>query len=364
MKKNAIGHIQTPLKRVHIELTNICDFNCVFCPKGIMKRPYGYMDPALAMRAIEEIKKHDIAEKVTFHVMGEPTMHREFFSILEFAESVKMPVGLTTNGSRLGAAVGKRLLDHPLHQVDVSLQTPDEKSFTLRKPGNLKFDDYVAGILDFFASYKKKYNDSIFKFRFLNTRFQKKTMKKQLGLIEVMSTNQELRATFSLWLNRVYDILDVEDATRKKALAQIGKLVSYKWNVVEVFPKVFFETYVLDDWGHGFDAGKVREAWGGYCFGMKDHFSILYNGDVTLCCIDYDGNTSIGNLNNASLVEILSSKPLGDIMKGFKKYQLIHPYCKRCLGSKSLSSWLTKPILSIIGLKILKPYFYNQTKIY
>ncbi|MCL5063115.1 MAG: SPASM domain-containing protein, partial [Nitrospirae bacterium] len=115
---------------------------------------------------------------------------------------------------------------------------------------------------------------------------------------------------------------------------------------------------------HAFDDEKIHDAWAGYCFGMRDHFSILHNGDVTLCCVDFDGRTKIGNLKEASLREILSSEELRRIIEGFKKFKVVHPYCKRCLGSKSRASWLLKPVVSVLALKTLKPFFYSKTKLY
>ncbi len=73
------GHLDIPIQRVHIELTNICDFNCIFCAKSIMKRSQGYMDKELAMRLISEVHENNVCEKITFHVMGEPTLHPDFF---------------------------------------------------------------------------------------------------------------------------------------------------------------------------------------------------------------------------------------------------------------------------------------------
>jgi MoaA/NifB/PqqE/SkfB family radical SAM enzyme len=90
----------------------------------------------------------------------------------------------------------------------------------------------------------------------------------------------------------------------------------------------------------------------------------LHNGDVVLCCVDFNGRTKVGNLNNSSLKEVLSSNELGGIVKGFKKIQLVHPYCKRCLGSGSIFSWLLKPVMSITVLKILKPFFYKKIKVF
>ncbi|MFZ5998572.1 MAG: hypothetical protein ACOYW7_13970 [Nitrospirota bacterium] len=76
-----------------------------------------------------------------------------------------------------------------------------------------------------------------------------------------------------------------------------------------------------------------------------------------------DGNTKIGNLYESSLKEILSTGELGRIVGGFKKFQLVHPYCKRCMGSRSRASWLIKPVASVVGLKVLKPFFYKRTRL-
>ncbi|KAF0181321.1 MAG: radical SAM protein [Nitrospirae bacterium] len=363
MRNKRFGHIDIPLQRVHLELTNVCDFNCVFCPKSLMKRPYGYMDAALAKRLIDEISDEGLCEKITFHVMGEPLLHKDFFAILEHAQNRGVQVGLTTNGGRLGAEAGIRLLEYPLHQLDISLQTPDEKSFALRRAGTLTFGEYLSGIFSFFAEYHRRHPQTVFKFRFLNTRFPKKPMERRLGPVRVISSTQELRATFKYWAGRVYDGLQTSEAERAQALREIDKLSAYKWHVVEVAPNVFFETYILEDWGHAFGDEKVHDAWGGYCFGMRDHFAVLWNGDVVLCCVDFDGNTVVGNVKDGTLKEVLSSNAVGTIMDGFRKYRLEHPYCKRCLGSSSRIGWALKPILAVSGLKLLKPFFYKKTKL-
>lgn len=363
-KQQSLGHIRIPLQRVHIELTNVCDFNCRFCPKSQMTRPYGYMETELAKRVISEIGEKAVCEKITFHVMGEPTLHRDFFDILEFARKKQVNVGLTTNGGSLGGEVGRRLLDTELHQIDISIQTPDESSFELRQARHLSFQRYMDGILGFFSAYRRQHADAVIKFRFMNTRFRKKGLEKKKGPVRLISSTEELRQMFRDWAGRIYDLLGVDEGTRLSAFEKIETLVAYKWNVVEIYPNVFFETYVLNEWGNAFDGDDVREAWAGYCYGMRDHFSILHNGDVILCCVDYDGRTVIGNLQDASLEEILSSPRLGRIMRGFRRFQLVHPHCRKCLGSTSFPSWLVKPIGSVLGLKLLRPFFYNQIKIY
>ena len=134
MAERQFGHIKTPLKRIHIELTNVCDFNCAFCPKELMTRSYGYMETDLA-------KKPDWRNRAPWPGRkGDPS--REWGNprcIKVFSISSIMPLPsacrseLTTNGGGLGRPVGRKLLDYPLHQVDISLQTPDEKILCLEK---------------------------------------------------------------------------------------------------------------------------------------------------------------------------------------------------------------------------------------
>lgn len=363
-KQKFYGHVEIPLKRVHLELTNVCDFNCTFCPKSIMKRAYGFIKTDLAKQVITELSRNNICDKITFHVMGEPTLHPDFFPILEHAVKENLKVGLTTNGAGLGGKIGKRLCEYDLHQIDISLQTPNKASFKLRKPGKMTFKQYLDGILSFYQAYHvDKKRDTIFKFRLMNTRFSKKDMEEKIGQIRIMSSTRELRDTFKLWAEKIYNINRVSKDQQQKAFKKMDKLKSYQWNVVEIYPNVFFETYILEDWGNTFTDRKIYNAWAGYCFGMRDHFAILHNGDVCFCCVDYDGRTAIGNLHRQSLKEILSSPRLAAVINGFKHFRVVHSYCKRCLGSKTRLGWLIKPILTVSILKMLKPFFYRQIKI-
>lgn len=363
MQKRRFGHIETPLQRIHIELTNVCNFNCTFCPKSEMERKPGFMDTGLAKRIISEIRREELCRKITFHVMGEPTLHPDFLEILDHAERVGMPVGLTTNGSTLGKRLGRSLLGRSLHQIDVSLQTPDEASFELRGAGRLTFDRYVEDVMGVLGDYIPRHPETRVKLRFLTTRFPSKELERRKGPVRVISSSGHLRETFQQWAGRIYDVLGVAEVDRERPMAELGRLGAYQWHVVEVYPNVFFETYMLSDWGHAFGKSKVRDAWAAYCYGMRDHFGILSNGDVVLCFMDFEGRTAIGNLHEAGLEDVLSSDRLKAILDGFRRMRPVHPHCKRCRGSAGLASWLLKPAASLIALKLLRPLFYAQRRV-
>ena len=109
MSARFVGHVELPLQRVHLELTNVCQFNCVFCPKSEMTRSPGFMDTDPAKRLISDIRRHDICEKITFHVMGEPMLHPDFFDILDHArdeaDSRNSGLCILTAGSASAAAL-------------------------------------------------------------------------------------------------------------------------------------------------------------------------------------------------------------------------------------------------------------------
>jgi MoaA/NifB/PqqE/SkfB family radical SAM enzyme len=348
-------------QRIHLELTNHCNFSCLFCPDGRMKRARGFMDVGMAEAALDQIADLDIAEKVTFHVMGEPLLHPHFFDILDHAHARDLKVGLTTNGALLTPDRIVALAERDLHQIDVSLQTPDQESFHATRGARIDFDRYVNRLMDLLAACAQRPSMPIFKFRIMTTRFAG-AMRDKLGIPDFMGSTRTLRATILSWGNMIRAKLGHAPIPGDSpALRKIGVR---GWNVVEVSPNVFIETYVLTDWGNAFSDKPVIEAGHGYCFGMRDHFAILRNGDVTLCCIDYEGKTAVGNLAHNSLDDILNGKELRPILEGLARFRLVHPHCRVCLGSTNAAASWVKPALSVIGLKFLKPLFYRRYRLF
>lgn len=356
-------YIPKKFQRIHLELTNRCNFSCVFCPDGKMTRKRGFMDEDVARSALDQIAELDLAVKVTFHVMGEPLLHPKFFAVLDHARERSMPVGLTTNGALLRPETIGELARRDLYQIDISLQTPDASSFLATRGTRMDFEKYRRGLLDLLAACAARPSQPIFKVRIMTTRFAGK-MREQLRIPNFMGSTAVLHKTIEEWTESIYERLGKGPEELAKARERIKRIGIYGWNVIELCPNVFIETYVLTDWGNAFAEGAVVEAGHGYCFGMRDHFAILYNGDVVLCCVDFDGRTAVGNLNDSSLLDILRGPKLERIMRGFKSNKLVDPHCRRCLGSGSrLGAWI-KPVASVLGLKLLKPFFYRKYKLF
>ena len=86
------------LKRAYIEITNICNLRCEFCP-GTGREPR--MMSADEFRTAAE-KLRGSVKYLYFHVMGEPLLHDRLEEFLDIAGELGFRACLTTNGTLLG----------------------------------------------------------------------------------------------------------------------------------------------------------------------------------------------------------------------------------------------------------------------
>jgi len=357
--------VKFPLQRIHIELTNVCNFDCTFCPKQEMTRHYEYMDFEKVCSIIDEIAEYNMAEKITFHVMGEPFMHPRFFEILDYAAQLGVKTGITTNGTYLDEEQAIKLEKVTASQVNISLQTPDEESFKTRKARRMKFDEYHNRILEFIGACLKQTKPPKIKVHFLNTSIKTEVPGEDwtVGTMSVINNTKELRKTFRYWANEVHKICPPLSPEEKSTVEKkIDKLSTFKWNVIEIAPNISFETYILNTWGNAFtESDVVVPSKTGYCSALNDHFAILCSGDLTYCCVDYNGNTKAGNVFENPITEIMNSQPVIDAVEGFNKLKVVHPYCQKCLGGSTWFKSVVNRVGSIVIWKYLKGFFYKKS---
>jgi radical SAM protein with 4Fe4S-binding SPASM domain len=109
------------------------------------------------------------------------------------------------------------------------------------------------------------------------------------------------------------------------------------------------------DWGGAFTTREIVPSKVGYCSMAFSSLGILSDGTVTLCCADYDGDTSLGNINDRPLIAILSSDRVEAIHRGLSHFRLIEPRCQVCFGGPTLFRSLFKTVVQTGVSKILKP---------
>ena len=59
-------------------------------------------------------------------------------------------------------------------------------------------------------------------------------------------------------------------------------------------------------------------------------FGVLWNGDVSLCCFDYDATLKVGNVNTHSVEDVLKSTASNKLRASMYGLEKLHPTCVKC----------------------------------
>ena len=268
------------LKKIYLEITNICNLSCSFCPGT--RREGRFMN-------IEEFEKISSAlightKFLYFHLMGEPLLHPDLEKFLAIAGGKGFRVIITTNGTLLRQRSAELLSSPALHRVNISLQSFEGSG----RSGSIA--EYMDSVSDFAASAGEK--GIICSLRLWNEGGENSRNKQILSLLE--------KRFPAPW----------EDCTKNLRLA----------------PRVFLEHGDKFDWP---DLA-APEAQVSFCYGLRDHIGILCNGTVVPCCLDSNGSIPLGNIHEQSLEDIISTPRAKAIYEGCSCRKATEELCRRC----------------------------------
>jgi radical SAM protein with 4Fe4S-binding SPASM domain len=304
------------------------------------------MAPELAKRLIREIAENNLSPWITFHIMGEPYLHKNLVELCQYAEDWGVHVRLLTNGSYLNAEINRRIFATGVSRLEVGFRTPNNDSFNLRRrSGRLNLESYIAqskGLLKDTLTIQPR-TRVVFKF-FLRSK---------ASYLPFVNPYRHLT-------NREDNVAVMDDlyqhclAAGKKLGLDMrrfrGLKVRPQRNELEVAPQIFFSASRIQDFWmrenteEGTD-GYVKARIGG-CQTFREDFGIFANGDVTTCCVDYDAKNVVGNVRNSTLLEVLDSAEVKRIRQSFARYIPPCEYCKKCLGGPNVMYSVTKQIAS------------------
>lgn len=325
-----------PIWWLFVELTNVCNFHCTFCPDEIMERKRGMMDFDEARRIFDMIAKDrqriGPLYPVKLHQMGEPTLHPKLVEIVSHAESQGVPIELNTNCSMLTPDLVDGLYQAGLTNFILSYQTPDEESFKTRKVINKKltFDIYMEKVRMAVERKVALSASTYLEIDVMNT----------VGSSEIQIVNEESRASrvllewiaFARSLERKYGLpltphnmdsvqggfrfLDHDEDTGRYTL----------------LPGVDLIWKRLHTWGNVIQPEEVRKTVDGYCPAPNEQFVILWDSRVTVCCTDYEGRLSVGDIKKQTIEEIWNGPGWRHMREQMWNDVLEHETCRVCKG--------------------------------
>lgn len=267
-------------RKVYLEISNICNLNCSFCPGTTRKK-----------RAMTEEEFIILLQKLQpwtdflyFHLMGEPLCHPKLHCFLDLAAQAGFRVILTTNGLALPRHTEQLCNAQALHKVNVSLHAYEANDLTV------SLSDYLNGCFTF--------------------------GKQAEGKVIV---------SYRLWNQ------GGADAQNDAIIELLHKYFPEPWVTekrgIRIGEKVYLEHGDKFDWP---DLNAPVQSEKVFCYGMRDHIGILCDGTVVPCCLDHEGDIALGNLLREDLSQILESPRAKAIYDGFSCGNAPEALCRRC----------------------------------
>ena len=124
------------VRKLYIEPTTICNFNCTTCIRHSWADDLAHMDWSVFVRIYEGLDRLPQLECVHFGGFGEPFSHPRLLEMLALVKDKGLQAEVITNGSLLSDEVIERLIDMQLDRLFVSLDGPEEEYNQIRQGGD------------------------------------------------------------------------------------------------------------------------------------------------------------------------------------------------------------------------------------
>ncbi len=256
-------------KKVYLEITNICNLNCSFCPgNNRVKSLISIDDFNLILNFLEGYTKY-----IYFHLMGEPLFPPVINNLIDI-ESSRFYVNITTNGYLISRIANNK----NIRQVNISLQAFNNQN-------KKELTKYLNDIYD--AVDNLLLNNTI-----INLRIWQDNPDTQ-NILKELENHYNVRITGN---------------------------TKIKTNLYVDFAKSFIWPDINNDYCNV----------NGSCKGLIDHIGILVDGTVVPCCLDYNGSLKLGNIKETPLDQILNQEKALKMIEGFKQNKKCEKMCQHC----------------------------------
>ena len=267
------------ITRCYLEITNICNLDCLFCPKT---------DRTKRRLSVEEFdlltdKLRGQIKFLYFHLMGEPFLHPHLPEFIQIARRKGFVPVLTTNGTLLSKSLD--VIEALPHKIQISLHSHE---------GNAKEhpEEYIRQVMTFAQEAASR------------------------GILIVLR----------LWNQGGYDtandyIQDLITQYQPRPWTQRHD----GWKLTE---NLYIEYDRMFEWPDAereeFEEKEV------FCYALRNQIGVLVDGSVVPCCLDHAGDIILGNLFKQSIGEILASPRAKALYDGFTKHEASEELCRKC----------------------------------
>lgn len=272
-----------------IELSGICNLKCKNCFQNkLLTAPLGLMDMGLFKRIITEGAQKGLCA-IKLQIRGESFLHPGLFECIEFAKAMGvMDTQITTNGTLLNTGTIQKVLDSGLDGIIFSADTHHTDNFVSNdRPSRIE-----AAINELLARRKE-------------TSSKKPWVRIQSSIASLDKASFESAKTR---IREKYPLADIH---------VVSRLYDFR-----------YDHDVFDDLHTSYDMGP--------CSYLMHRLAVFWNGDVTVCCSDYNNRFNLGNVNDSSIEDIWKSEKLNRFRElHLSGKRTLMDVCKHCQADLS-----------------------------
>ncbi len=320
---------------VFIELTNKCNFHCTFCPSDSQKRLLGSMDLKLVKQLYEENADKNFANEVNLHLMGEPTLHPELIEILKFGSKKNVKTNLTTNISTLGAKNVSKILDNLYGKITASHMSPTEETYHVRGAINISWERYIGNLRLLIREYMKRLEKGNATKNNIDIRVM--VTQNTASNVSIIGSSKEAGDILKEWNDFVAEVeneLGLTPFKRKNHndddLVRGNNYSSTSYSLQKGIKLTFWKAFTFANTrvSDNFDLKPTNQT--SYCYHPFTDIGILWNGDVTLCCLDHDGQLKVGNVRESSIETVIQSEAAQKLRASMLGKHPLPSICQTC----------------------------------
>ncbi len=255
-----------------IELTNACNANCKICVRNSMTRAIGLMSDELYKKIIDELSSWPTSYKEIVLVgFGETALDPKLPEKVKYAKEKGInKVQMFSNGSMLNRPLIDALISAGLDEIIFSIDSINPKKYEeIRK---LHFSAVLEN-LEYFIEKSRGTGTSV--------------------LINSVAYSKD----------SFYDIKDIYKKYSGRVKDVLFSMATNWGGLKDGLDYSLFNNSVYTGIGNP------------PCPHLWTFLPIRWNGDVSLCCNDFDSKVSIGNLNTEKLIDVWNGERLGKLRK-------------------------------------------------
>ncbi|MEW6668830.1 MAG: radical SAM/SPASM domain-containing protein [Thermodesulfobacteriota bacterium] len=290
--------LETPY-RMHIEVTNLCNFKCIFCPpynsgKGVGPKKQNMSFPFFK-KIIDDLGRFpQKLKKLYFHNFGEPLINKHLPAMIQYAKDrdVTEQTELITNGSLLAREVNRSLVRSGLDHITISVEGLTEHDYLSVARYKIRYARFIDAIRDFFEN--------------------KGHCTVHIKIADIALRSKDHEERFYHMFGDMADTIFIENIVNQDDAYPYTELNTFK------------STFSRGQYGEDLQNIKV-------CPSLFFMLTVNSDGSVSPCCVDWRRQVLIGHCSRQTLLEIWHGAPLSHLqilhLQG-QRHQ--HAICSKC----------------------------------